>query len=99
MDKLAEQIKKSMRISHNALDNILSEDIKAGTLDLKLSGVQPFTLNKNGKEKIREDALIHKAIELYCKWQEDFQGKGEKYEKAYRSLKDALALCGDYHEG
>ena len=87
-----------MRISHNALDDTISDDIKAGELDLSLAGVQPFTIGQNGNKSLKKDALIFKAIELYCKWQEDFQGKGEQYEKSYKSLKDSMALCGDYNE-
>lgn len=98
MNKLAEQIKKSMRISHTALDSVILSDIKAGALDLSIGGVQPFTVGNNGKNKLRDDPLINKALELYCKWQEDFQGKGDQYEKSYNSLKNSLALCGDYNE-
>lgn len=100
MDKLIEQIKKSMRISHNKLDDILKSDIKAGTLDLFISGVNPFVIEGESKEKtVKEDALLHKALELYCKWQEDFQGKAEQYAKCYESLKKAMSLSGEYHEG
>lgn len=98
MSKLVEQVKKSMRISHKALDSVISDDIKAGALDLNTGGVQPFTIESNGKKKLKDDPLINKALELYCKWQEDFQGKGDQYEKSYKSLKNSLALCGDYNE-
>lgn len=98
MDALIKQIKKSMRISHDNLDDILRTDIKAGALDLSISGVQPYTIGKNGNKRLKQDALLNKAFELYCKWQEDFQGKAEQYEKCYKSLKDAMALSGDYHE-
>ena len=47
-----------------------------------------------GKE---DDALIIKACELYVKWQEDFDGKSENYQKAYEKLRDSLSLCGDYN--
>ncbi|MCM1264318.1 MAG: hypothetical protein NC313_16530 [Butyrivibrio sp.] len=94
--KLLEQIKKSMRISHNALDEMLRTDIEAGALDLLRAGVQPY--QPRTSKTIKKDALIHKAIELYAKWQEDYNGKGETYEKSYKGLRDSLALCGDYNE-
>ena len=81
------EIKKSMRISHDALDDDIKRNIDTCKLDLNIAGVY-------GKD---DDKLIVKACELYTKWQHDYQGKGEQFEKAYRNLKDALALCGDYN--
>lgn len=95
--KMLDQIKKSMRISHNALDDILKEDIQAGALDLLRSGVPPFRKEGNTKQ-IKDDALIRKAIELYAKAQEDYEGKGERYQISYEKLRDSLSLCGDYNE-
>ena len=93
--KLLDQIKKSMRISHNALDETLQSDIDAGALDLLRVGVQPY---QSGKKTIKNDALIRKAIELYVKAQEDYEGKGECLMKSYEKLRDSLSLCGDYNE-
>lgn len=97
MENLVYRIKDSMRISHNLLDQEILENIESSTLDMERVGIQPFSI-ENGevnREKLK-DKLIEKAAELYCKWQADFQGKGEKYEKAYNSLRDALSLCDDY---
>lgn len=80
-------IKQSMRISHNALNNDIIDNIEMCKLDLSMAGVY---CNE-------DDKLLQKACELYIKWQNDYQGKGEQFEKAYRSLKDAMALCGDYN--
>lgn len=91
------QIKTAMRIKHSALDEAIEADIKAGMYDLARVGIQPYQDQES--KKIKEDPLIKKAIELYCKGQEDFQGKGEKYERAYEKLRDALSLCGDYKQG
>lgn len=93
MEELLEQIKKSMRISHTTLDDTLSSDIQAGALELKRAGVR--ALEEDG-ETLRDEALIYKALELYCKAQEDFEGKGPMYETAYEKLRDSMALCGDY---
>lgn len=96
-EELLIQVRNSMRISHVKLDNAILDDIEAGALDLKIAGVLPWVII-NEKCALKKDPLLYKALELYCKWQEDFQGKGEMYEKSYKNLKDALALCGDYNE-
>ncbi len=96
--ELLKQIKKSMRISHSALDDTLKADIEAGTLDLLRVGVQPCVIDSKGARTVKEDALIYKAIELYTKAQEDYEGKGERYQNSYEKLRDSLSLCGDYNE-
>ena len=87
------KIKLSMRIFHNALDPDIESNIDSCMLDLKRVGVSA-TYADSGTS----DALIQKAAELYCKWQYDFDGKGEQYQKAYEKLRDALSLCDTYIE-
>lgn len=89
---LLEQIKKSMRIAHTALDDTIKADVEAGKIDLSVAGVQPLDTDGN----LKDDALINKALELYCKSQADYEGKGIQYQEAYDKLKDSLSLCGDY---
>lgn len=89
---LLEQIRKSMRIAHTALDDIILADIEAGKTDLSVAGVQ--TLDADGE--LKNDALINKALELYCKAQADYEGKGIQYQETYDKLKDSLSLCGEY---
>lgn len=91
---MLESIKKSIRRFHNKLDDDIQGNIEACMLDLQRVGVSKAAAISTSK-----DALIKKAAELYCKWQYDFDGKGEKYEKAYNNLRDALSLCDDYIEG
>lgn len=83
-----EKIKLSLRITHNNFDSDIQGNIDACLLDLKRVGIP------NPDE---ENALIYKAVEIYCKWQYDFGGKGDRYEQAYKSLRVGLALCGDYN--
>lgn len=96
MDKLVEQIKKSMRIRNDAINDVIKSDIEAAVLDLIRVGVQPYMAGEN--KQLKEDNLIHKAIELYSKGEQDFQGKGEKYTASYEKLRDSLSLCGEYNE-
>lgn len=90
---MLERIKLSMRISHSALDDDFKDNIAACMLDLQRVGV-----HANIAVDTSKDALIRKAAELYCKWQDDFNSKGEQYQKAYESLRDALSLCKAYTE-
>lgn len=80
------EVKKSMRINHNLLDDEIKRNIDTALLDMSRVGVS--------KEK--DDNLVEKACELYCKAQYDYQGKGEQYMKNYESLRDGLSMAGDY---
>lgn len=85
--EILDAVKTSLRISHTALDSDLSQTINACKQDLKIVGVS----------KVEEtDPLTAQAIKLYCKWQFDFQGQGDRYGHAYAGLRDSMALCGDY---
>lgn len=95
--ELLDQIKISMRISHDKLDENIKSDIETGLLDMRRVGIQPYT-NADGSEGQLKDGLIGKAVELYCKAQSDFQGKGDQYHASYENLRDALSLCGEYNE-
>lgn len=80
-------IKSALRISHDKLNTDIQNNIDSALLDLRRVGV-------NDK---KEDKLVMKAVELYCKWQYDYQGKGEQYGKNYEKLRDSLSMAGDYN--
>lgn len=90
---MLEKVKLSMRIFHNALDSDIQSNIDACMLELRRVGVLKSVANPES-----EDALICKAAELFCKWQYDFNGKGEQYQKAFEKLRDAISLCDSYIE-
>lgn len=92
---LLNQIKGSMRFKNTALDGPIQNDIEAAILDLIRVGVQPYSDIEN--KVLKEDALINKAIELYCKGEADFQGKGAEYTASYEKLRDSLSMCGEYN--
>ena len=81
-------IRKSMRITHSKLDPDISRDIEAARLDMSRVGIN----TESG-----DNALINKAIELYCKAQFDYLGRGSEFMKNYESLRDSLSLAGEYH--
>lgn len=84
---MVEKIKKSMRISHTAINEEIERNNKTCKHDLEMAGVYC-------KE---DDCLFCKACEIYNKWQLNYMGKGEQFERAYSNLKDSMGLCGDYN--
>lgn len=91
---MLKKIKLSLRISHDALNEDIKSNIEACMLDLQRVGV-----SKTAAISTSEDALINKAAELYCKWQYDFNGKGDQCKQAYENLRDAISLCDSYIAG
>ena len=88
---MLEKIKLSMRIFHNAIDEDIKFNIDVCMLDLKRVGIHETVAVTDSK-----NPLVIKAAELYCKWQNNFQGKGDQYQKAYEKLRDAMSLCESY---
>lgn len=80
-------VKENLRITTNALDTDLQDDIDAALADLQRVGIDTSD---------QSQPLIIKAVKLYCRWQQDYMGKGEQYYKAYTGLMQALSLAGDY---
>lgn len=91
--EMLEQVKKSQRITHNVLDDVLRTDIDAGAGELLRVGVDPYASDGS----IRDSPLIRKAIELYAKGMEDFEEKGSTYMASFEKLRDAMALSGEYN--
>ena len=81
------EVKADLRITHTALDANIQRTMDACMLDLETAGV----------DTSRQDALVDRAVCLYCRWQYDFASKGEQYRAAYTALKQALPLCSDYN--
>ncbi|MCK9327756.1 MAG: hypothetical protein M0P69_19835 [Bacteroidales bacterium] len=84
---MLEAVKENLRITTTALDTDLQDDIDAALMDLQRVGVDVSD---------QSQPLIVKAVKLYCRWQQDYMGKGEQYCKAYTGLMQALSLAGDY---
>ena len=82
----AEEIRKSMRITHTLLDNEIAKNIDTALRDMRRVGINTET----------EDDLIDKACELYVKSQFNHQGRGEQYQKNYELLRDAMSLSQEY---
>lgn len=91
MTTLGTAIKKSMRIAHTFSDDEIDSNIAVCLKDMQRVGILSTLAVTT-----TTDPLIQKCCEYYCKWQFDFAGKGEQYEKNYNSLRDALSLVPDY---
>lgn len=86
---MLDKIRKSLRITHNALDDEIQDLIESAILDLQLSGVQKTD---------SDDPLIIRAVTTYCKANFGFENPdSEKLNQSYTSLKIHLSLAGDYN--
>ena len=83
-----EAAKDAVRIKNSKLDQEVQDTINAALLDLGTAGV-----------KGADDALVDTAIRQYLRWQFDYMGKGEQYQRAYGDLKSALSLIPEYNGG
>lgn len=88
LNKVKLALRRSGKVT--VLDEEILDLIEEAKLDLETSGV----VNIN-----EEDPLIRKAIKTYCKANFGLENKdSEKYENSYESIKNKLALCGDYNK-
>lgn len=83
----AENIRKSMRITHPHLDDEIERNINTALRDLRRVGI----------DNINND-LVDKACELYVKAQFDYQGKGDQFQKNYEALRDSMSLSEVFRE-
>jgi hypothetical protein len=84
----AEDIRKKVRISHAYMDDDIQSDINAARLDMSRVGV----------DISKDDALVDKAVELYCKAQINYLDRGEEFLKGYEKLRDGMSLTTRYKE-
>lgn len=82
-----EEIKKSMRITHDKLDDEIERNVNTALHDLRRVGIDA-----------KDSNLIDKACELYVKAQLDYQGKGDQFIRNYEALRDAISLSGTFQE-
>ena len=91
---LLAKVKTALRISHNALDEDISDQIEACLADLKVCGVRTA-----GPDIWTLDPLIVNAVKLYCRKEyTDDPEKAAEYQKRYDALKSCLMMAEDYRE-
>lgn len=72
------------------LDEEICQNLAACLLDLQKEGITRLDVN---------DPLIQQAAKLYLHANFGSKPDAERWERAYGSLKDSLALSGDYNGG
>lgn len=90
---LIDDARDAIRENGTDSDGEIKDLIDGAKADLKLSGV-------NQAKIIDTDALIKRAIILYCKanFGYDDTKMAERFEKSYTSLKQHLTLSAEYTE-
>lgn len=110
---LLDDIKKTLRISNNVLDDEILELIESAKRDLTIAGINlltetitpdPIPPEEEGGEPTQPDdiivfdSLIKRAITLYVKANFGWDNPdAERLQESYVMLKQHLALSGDYN--
>lgn len=84
-----DDMKKSLRISHDALDDEINDTMQAAVLDIQREGISADVDNE----------LTDMLIKLYVKWQLNYMDKAEQYQKNYIALMQSMALSEGYING
>lgn len=87
---LLDDVKMSLRITHDSLDRDIQQHIDACKDDLERVGIIESKV-------VDTDVRVIEACKLYCLGRLDFQGKGEQYLQAYRDFRDATAMNEEYN--
>lgn len=88
---MLELVRKALRVSHDTLDDEISDLIESARADLSLSGVGAEHVESN------TDPMIKRAIITYAKahFVADVE-QAERFQVSYDLLKNHLTLAGDY---
>ena len=78
-----------MHITDEDMEIELHSDILDAIEDMQRVGVAAASESKS--------RMVKKCVELYVKWQHDYLGQGEHYQRNYERLRDAMSQCGDYN--
>jgi len=82
---LLEDVKMALRISHNALDDDIQNNIDSALEDMARVGIANCIEGATTK-------LQDKCIELYIKGIYDYEGKGDRWNENYEKLRNQLSL-------
>lgn len=87
---MLDDVKLNLRISNDALDLEVLDLIEAAKMQLLISGVASSVIAE-------PDALIRRAVVLYCKANFGLDNKdSDKYQERFDSLVSHIALCPEY---
>ena len=87
---LTEKMRAALRISSTSekITEEINDCIAACKADLANDGIKAID---------ESDALIIRAVTLYCKAEFGFNNNAEKFRQSYDTLKMRLALSGEYN--
>lgn len=89
MQEIIEKLKKRLRVKSEDAEDEISDLIDAGKRELEIAGVYGEI----------SDPVYYQATVLYCKAHFGYDEESERFRKAFNSLKDSMALSGDYQKG
>lgn len=97
---LLTKVKKSIRVTHTALDEDILDGIRAALSDLRMCGIAEAKLDP-AEAKLdpagEVDPLILNAVKMYCKKEyTDDPAKAARYQEGYDSLKASLMMADGY---
>lgn len=84
---LINTVKTDLGITSNRRDGDIETAVMAAERRLNMIGVQLVE---------ETDDVTVQAVKLYCRSWFNFQGDGERYEKAFEQLANAMAHAGEY---
>ena len=88
---LLKAVKDSMRVTHTALDDDFSAKISSALDEMARVGIAvPETVDTS------KDHLLVTGCELYVKWLDNYEGRGEEHRRAFRQLRDSMAMSSEY---
>lgn len=82
------KVKEALDITGTGRDQYLTDLIEAGIMDMRRVGVTSDVMG---------DPLASRCVQLYCRWQENYEEEGERYKSMYEHLRDSLSQSGDYN--
>lgn len=83
------EMKRAVRVKSDSADQEVADLIDSCENELKIAGVCI---------KDALDPLSKQAIKLYCKAHYGYDENTERFRLAYASLRDSMALSGEYKE-
>lgn len=86
--ELLYNLKRAVRAKSSEADEEIEELVESCRTELKLAGVY-------GDES---DPLYLQAVRLYCKAHYGYDEDTDRFLSAFQSLRDSMALSGDYKE-
>ena len=87
---MLETIKASLHLTDNDMDTEIGSDIASALEDMRRVGVTAAVAEC-------DSPLIIKCVELYTKWQLDYLGEAERFQRHYERLRDSLSQGSDYN--